>query len=469
MVQRFCLLLFAAGLCLLTSCARAQQYKAVPQEAKGDRKADENNDSLFRYSWLEPAKVPDLPLVFVPDSSAEWKNLPGDWNLFPPLETHLGVPATPIQAVAAVGFLEANRVIKIKVPRGLPDPTPHVPALNPLTHGKWRLGKALFFTPMLKAGGKSYACATCHDPRHGFAEDPSNPPGAKYNTLSLINVVYNRRQFWDGRVGALEETLFRGLDDERPMDPDKRLERGLQEHVWGGFVRSLVDEKRFNEDFLFVFGIARPTQDAVAQALATYMRTILSGDSLYDQAANGKPPTAAQFAPLLKDEVTASSLRETIGSKTPRREEMPALLATGFELYQKHCAQCHPGPLFTDHDYHNVGYGGKDQPDIGVETGRSVRVPVGMTESRLNGAFRTPTLRNLVVTNPYFHDGSQRTLREVVEFFDDGISMSRHLAPALKDGEHRRRLHLMPPEIDALVIFLRSLQGRPVSPIVALP
>ena len=120
MVRRCCLLLFAAGLCLLASCQRAQQYKAAPKDARADGKADEIDESLFRYAWLEPAKVHGLPLVFVPEASVEWKNLSDGWNPFPPLALHLGVPATPIQAVAAIGFVENNRVIKIKVPRGCP-------------------------------------------------------------------------------------------------------------------------------------------------------------------------------------------------------------------------------------------------------------------------------------------------------------------------------------------------------------
>ncbi len=169
-----------------------------------------------------------------------------------------------------------------------------MPALNPLTFGKWRLGKALFFTPMLKAGGKSYSCATCHDPRHGFAEDPSNPPGAKYNTLSLINVVYNRRQFWDGRVGTLEETIFRSVNDERKITDERRREQALGQHVWGGLVTALILDGSYNRDFEFVFGIPRPTQDAVAQALATYMRTILSGESLYDRAAKPRKSSNAK-------------------------------------------------------------------------------------------------------------------------------------------------------------------------------
>ena len=115
----------------------------------------------------------------------------------------------------------------------------------------------------------------------------------------------------------------------------------------------------------------------------------------------------------------------------------------GYELYRAYCAQCHAGPLFTDHDYHNVGYGGKvGEPNPDVETGRSVRVPTGLKETRLIGAFRTPTLRNLLVTNPYFHDGSRTTLREVVEFYDNGFFNSPYLAQCLRSATGARVLNL---------------------------
>jgi cytochrome c peroxidase len=92
-----------------------------------------------------------------------------------------------------------------------------------------------------------------------------------------------------------------------------------------------------------------------------------------------------------------------------------------------------------------------------------LRVPVGRKESRLIGAFRTPSLRNLANTGPYFHDGSYYRLMEVVEFFDEQIvENTTHLAAALKDGERPRRLKLTPNEKEALVLFLRALEGTPV-------
>lgn len=480
MVRRCGFLLFVAGLCLLTSCQRAQQYKAIPKEAvtKAEPKEEESEKFLSQLSWIEPAETPDTPIVFVPSSSGEWPKLAAYWNALPfpgGLPTvHLGLP--PMQMAAAWALVEHHTVIKIKVPRGLLDPTPNFPPPNPPTLGKWRLGKKLFFTPMLTAGSKKYSCATCHDPRHGFAEDPANPPGARYNTPSLINVAYNRRQFWDGRVRTLEEALFQSANDERRADPEKRLEKGFERHVWGGFARALAEDGRFHKDFIAVLGV-QPTQDAVAQALATYLRTILAGDSLYDRAEqvrrdkNAKTLTAAHFAELVKDEVTAGPLRDSVSSDKPKREEMPMLLVKGHELFhgKARCARCHQGPLFTDDDFHNIGCDAKESWPLDKETGRAVHVPIGLKEARLIGAFRTPSLRNLEKTYPYFHHASGRTLRDVVDFYDIGVLPAPYLAKTLKDGERPQSLLLSAADRDALVIFLRSLQGQEVDSMVMRP
>lgn len=458
-------------------CQRAQQYPTAAKiEKKDESKFDAEEHDLPCLGWLEPGETQDVPIVFVPEASLEWPHLPATWSSYPPIPAHIGLP--PLQAVAALAMTEPQRAIKIKMPRGLPDPKSYIPGANRPTLAKWRLGKALFFTPMLTVESRKYSCATCHDPRYGFAEDPNNPVKAKYDVPSLINIVFNRRQFWDGRVETLEETLARSLDDERKLSPEKRLARGLAEHNWGGFVRDL-DEKKdkdLTRRFEAAFGIRHATQDAVAQALATYMRTLLSGDSLFDQAERiarvqgAKSIDAAHFAIVLKDEVTAASLRDNLHSETPKRAEMPGLLARGYELFhdEGRCSQCHSGPLFTDADFHNIGRSG----DVGVDqkpTGRAAHVPVGLREARFYGAYRTPSLRTLASTHPYFHDRSRRTLRDVIQYYADEVPASRSLASALKEGDQPRRLNWTPTDHEAMVVFLRSLQGRPVDPSVVAP
>lgn len=471
MFRRCGTLLVVALAGIFTSCQKAEQYPSLDKKAAAPKESRTSSDdkNLHLLSWLETAEPRGIPLVFVADTHGDWEALPADWTHFPGVATVFGVPLSPVEAAATVAFAEGQRVVRVKVPRGLPDPTPNIPATNLPNLGKWKLGKDLFHIPFLKVGKKSYSCNTCHDARHAFAANPSDSPGAKFETLSLINVAYQRDYFWDGRVRTLEETLFRSADDERSMEPEKRLEQGLSAHVWGGFVQVLDGEKRIQEGFEAVFGIDHPTQDAAARALATYLRTLLVGDSVYDRAEavrrERKAPalTALHFAEVVKDETTAGPLRETVGSDKPRRSEIPDLLAKGHELFhgKGRCAQCHRGPLFSDHDFHNIACDPKlNWPGPGKETGRALQVPIGLKEARFIGAFRTPSLRNLAQRTAFFHDGSRHSLRDVVDFYDAFIPAAPRLAETLKERGNPQRLEMTPQDVDALVIFLRALQGR---------
>ena len=466
MVRRCCLLLCILALMMLASCQKAQQYRVTPKRPaiEGDAKKDDDADQgLPALSWVEPKERRDLPIVFIADNAdnhAEWKSLKSFWNeppLFAGMATvHIGLD--PLPALAAMILTEQHFAIKIKVPRGLPDPTPHFPPSNPPSYGKWTLGKALFHDRLLRIGADFRSCASCHDPERNFSDGIHRRLDADYNTLSLVNAVYNRRQFWDGRVRTLEETL-----GSFPIKPAPRTQ--VEQHNWGGFVRDLAANKQYVTQFNLVFGVEYPTQDTVAQALATYIRTILSGDSLYDRAdlagrdKQAKALPANHFLDLLKDEAIRDSIR-TDPLQTP--EQMSAMLVKGYELFhgKARCAQCHSGPLFTDGDYHNVGL---EAPAFGMESGRALHVPVGLKEARLIGAYRTPSLRNLVLTGPYFHDGSQLTLRTVLDYYDSSvIDAPGRLAKPLLDGSRPMRLHLLADEKESLLMFLHALQGTPV-------
>jgi cytochrome c peroxidase len=468
------LLVFAIFFGMLVGCQKAQQFPAVGKkvEVKEDIKPGENESFLRELTWSELGATRDTPIVFVPAGSPEWGKLKKYWNEAPfpvGLPTiHIGF--SPLEIAAAWVVVEQNTDIKIKVPLGLPDPTPHLPGANPPTVGKWRLGKTLFHWPIVRTDKRTVSCVTCHDPRRAFAEDPSNPAQTKRSAPSLLNVVYNRRQFWDGRVDSLEETLFRGLDDERQLTPEKRLERGLEEHNWGGWVRELVEkkDKDLHKQFLEVFGVEHPTQATVSQALATYMRTLLAGDSLYDQAAEARQAkdvarSASLFGQLLKDDAAVQTLRDTVTSDGPKKDELAMLWAKGHELFhgRARCAKCHDGALLTDQDYHNIGCDLKENwPEGRKETGRSVLLPPGLKEPRYLGAFRTPSLRNLKSKHRYFHDGSRVNLYDVVDFYDRGILKLPHVATPLLRGTEAQLLILNQAEKNALVVYLRSMEGR---------
>jgi cytochrome c peroxidase len=461
----------------LAGCQPATRYPALPAESKPAPPPDvEPTPRLLpHYGWLPTSEQADIPIAFV-EASADpvgWKRLKHFWNHLPGAAAgmptlHLG--QSPIAAAGALAAAYHLEKIQIKVPLGLPDPTPFIPPANALTYGKWRLGQKLFFdTTWLDPAGKNKSCASCHRPENGFTEEWPVPEGGKRNTASLINCVYNKHQFWDGRAVYLEEVIQRQLTDENPV---QQAAPPVVSHVWPGVVGRLVRNNAYRDDFLRVFGVTQPTQDTVGKALACYLRTILSGNSIYDRAEGervtrkARELEAGHFAAAL-DAAALKSLGEKDAAETGKT------LHQGYQLYKKHCAVCHPGALFTDHDFHNVGVGDSDvdaQVSIGKEFARFLTVPAGLKELRLIGAYKTPTLRNLPRTKPYMHDGSLRELRQVVKYFNEQIRYNPYLAVPLLAGPDRpRTLGLNEGETAALTLFLGALDGEALDPILATP
>jgi cytochrome c peroxidase len=365
------------------------------------------------------------------------------------------------------------------VPLGLPDPTPNIPPTNRPTHGKWLLGKKLFFDKTLLTGVSrhlSQSCSDCHRPAEGYTVNSERTPTMpRLNPPTLINCVYNKRQFWDGRVAHLEEVIQRTLEDEpAPGKPPEEDVLGYR-HAWPEVVAKV--RRRYNEDFVRVFGSVA-TQDSIGKALATYMRTILSGHSVYDRAEaeriKAKAPTlqADHFEPFLNERT-----REALGAQKLTAGQTAVELRHGAELFRgkARCALCHGGPLFTDQDYHNLGVGESEYArngTRGLETGRFPHLPAGLKDRRYIGAFATPTLRALPRTAPYMHDGSRGSLEGVVKYFNSGIDAedNPYLAPELLEGRGKaRKLDLDDRDVRALVLFLRALDGDPIPKIVAEP
>jgi cytochrome c peroxidase len=421
--------------------------------------------------WQEPA---DVPIRFIIHGHKEWDGLREFLSVFPPPAAgsrtiHLN--QTPFGILAAMALTDDAQSVKIKVPFGLLDPTSHIPSANPPTFGKWKLGRQIFFARKLVSGNDTFACATCHNPAMGFAEDRAITSGGERNAPGLINCVFNRHQFWDGRVEALEEVMARTLDDELQPEEKNAKSRPQETHRWGGLVRALGEDADYRLRFKLVFGIDRPTQDAIAKALATYLRTILAGNSLVDRAEqerrrkNAPELLADHFLPLLD-----SPVLRALEAHKETKEEVAKKLEHGHRLFRsKGCAGCHPAPLYTDHDFHNVGIGDSArfrQP--GEEIGRFAHVPIGLKELRLVGAFKTPTLRALPRTGPYFHDGSYPSLRSVVKYFNHSINANRYLAQSLRldSAGSPKALDMNADDQAALVLFLRALDGDPVDDVI---
>jgi cytochrome c peroxidase len=395
------------------------------------------------WAWREPKQTFDIPIVFVASSSPQWEKLKAFWTVTP---TAAVVPAL-MSAIAPLGPVPVNVAaalqlagpwqIKIKVPRGLPDPNPLIPSANPPTYAKWKLGKELFFEKMLYADENltPYSCASCHDPKKHFSDGLRKSllrgEEGDVRTPSLINVLYNRHQFWDGRVKTLEEVVTRELDDETLPLTKQRFGR----HIFGGLPKYLEENPYFKGRFREVFG-QLPTQDAIAKALATYLRTILSGNARVDEGS------------------------------LPEATEKGRVLFVG----KANCAVCHPAQdgLYTDHDFHNVGLPGYI-PGVSPD-GRLAQVPPGLKETRLTGAFRTPSLRNVTKSKAFMHNGvfSERVANVIYHFNE--VQRNPYLAPELKTASGNvRTLGLTNDEVDSLVAFLQALEGEAVDARVSDP
>jgi len=271
-----------------------------------------------------------------------------------------------------------------------------VPETNPLTRKKVALGRRLFFDNRLSRD-RTLSCASCHDPERAFSDGRAvargiNSAEGTRNAPALINRGYGRSFFWDGSADSLERQALQPI-----FNP---IELGLT-------VPEL--ERRT--------GIKAAD---VAAALASYVRTIRSGDSRFDRYTAG------------------------------RVDSLNALEKAGLQFFRGKgsCTACHIGPNFTDERFHNTGVAWRDGrlADEG-------RFAVS-GNPRDHGAFKTPTLREIARTAPYMHDGSLATLEDVVEFYSEGGRPNANLDPEI------RPRHFSVEEKRALIAFLQTLGGR---------
>ena len=300
-----------------------------------------------------------------------------------------------------------------ELPVGLQAGAAYVPENNPLSADKIALGRLLYFDTRLSKDG-TLACATCHNPYHGFS-DPgktSKGVGGKLggrNSPTVINRLFSKEQFWDGRAEDLEAQAKGPLANPIEMAlPSTDIA-----------VKTVAAIRGYAPLFKAAFGDEKVTIDRIAQAIASFERTVVSGNSPYDRFQAGQ-----------KDALSASAVR-------------------GMELFngKANCKVCHAGFNFTDEGYHNLGVGmTAGKPDLG----RSV---ISKSDAD-KGSFKTPTLRDIAYTAPYMHDGSEATLRAVVEFYNKGGTPNPTLSKEIKP------LGLSAQEIDDVVAFMEGLSGE---------
>lgn len=301
----------------------------------------------------------------------------------------------------------------------LPD-TPPAPAQNQLTTERIELGKTLFFDSRLSAN-QAMSCATCHNPGLGWADakafsDGTNGLPLTRTTPSMVNMAFNNIYMWDGRVATIEQQVI------GPITSPAEMNLSLEE------LNSIVSkDPSYKKDFAKAYPDERIDSQVIGKALASFVRTVVSNESDFDRWVKG-------------DE-----------------SAMSAEQVNGFKLFvdesKGNCVACHHPPNFTDNGFHNIGL---SQDQDTSDPGRYALKPLRL----MKGAFKTPTLREISLTAPYFHDGSSKSLEDVMAHYIDGGKQSNSLSPNMKP------LDLSDDESADLVRFMEALTSSqpPLSP-----
>jgi cytochrome c peroxidase len=362
------------------------------------------------------------------------------------------------QAAPLVTAIDRQALARLTTPPlGLP--AVPVPSDNPVTVAKIRLGRKLFFDRRLSLNN-TMSCAMCHVPEQGFTVNElaqavgNEGRSVRRNAPTVLNAAYLRRLFHDGRETSLETQIFGPL-----------LARNEMANPAIGF---LIEKIRRLDDYAALFEQAFERGlniETLGQTLASYQRTLLSADSAFDRWYYGKQLKAL----------------------SPEAQR-------GFRLFmgKAQCVSCHPitdqHALFTDQAFHNTGLGWYNSmvrskrtaptrvqlapgvfsdmaPEVIASVGEPSQPDLGRYEITLDPAdrwrYRTPTLRNVVLTAPYMHDGSLSSLEEVVRFYNQGGHPHALLDPLI------RPLHLTDEGVAALVAFLESLTGSNIAELIA--
>jgi cytochrome c peroxidase len=339
--------------------------------------------------------------------------------------------------------------LEVKLPKGLDAGANaiFIPDDNPLTRAKIELGRQLYMDPRLSRDG-TISCASCHHPDEGYARHTQFGEGidgqtGDRNSPSSYNRILSTRQFWDGRAATLEEQAKGPIANP--------VEMGYTHEECVATVEAIPG---YRIQFEKIFPKEKVTIDTIAKAIASFERVIVTG-----------PSPADYYEPLRAFEI---QFRDDIADLESFKEEDPEAYEQYLQLKKQSdgnpisesakrgreifftekggCTACHVGANFTDELYHNLGVGmDKENPDLGRYNETK--------QDKDRGAFKTPTIRNVELTAPYMHDGSQKTLEEVVEWYAKG----GHPNPYLSDKI--RKLDLTEQDKKDLVEYMKSLTG----------
>jgi cytochrome c peroxidase len=315
-----------------------------------------------------------------------------------------------------------------------------------MTRAKIELGRQLFFDPRLSVDG-TISCASCHDPDTGYASDTTFGVGVgkqegNRNSPTAYNRIFSGMQFWDGRAPTLEEQAKGPIANPIEMSNTHDV-----------CVKTIGDIPGYRVQFEKIFSDG-PHIDNIARAIATFERAIVTGTSPwdhYEQLRNFEKAYAADIEDLEALKEDDPDLYEEYVALKKASDENPIDDAAkrGGELFfsdRAGCTACHVGANYSDEKYHNLGVGmAAAEPDVGRYSETK--------DAKDTGAFKTPTIRNVAQTAPYMHDGSQKTLEEVVEWYAKGGHPNPHLSDKVK------KLDLTDQEKADLVAFMKALTG----------
>jgi len=288
------------------------------------------------------------------------------------------------------------------------------PATNLNYAAKVSLGKQLYFDGRLSKNN-AISCAFCHNPVAGFADPNQTSVGVVgkrggRQAPTVYNTAFNPFQFWDGRAGSLEEQAIGPIHNPIEMAE-------THENV----VKKLSQIKGYQDQFQAAFGTGVSIQ-GIGEAIAAYERTVISTNSAFDKFVLGDAKAMDESA----------------------KRGMAVFRGKG------RCIACHNGSNFTDNHFHNTGV-----PQVGPMEEDLGRFYVTRREQDKR-AFKTPTLRSVIESAPYMHDGAFKTLEEVVDFYDKGGNANPQLSVLMKP------LGLSPEEKNDLIAFLKALTGVPI-------
>ncbi|WP_443938482.1 cytochrome-c peroxidase [Pedobacter sp. MW01-1-1] len=299
-----------------------------------------------------------------------------------------------------------------------------IPEDNPTTNEGVYLGRHLFYEVRLSANN-AISCATCHQQERAFTDGKKLSLGVdgqetSRNSMALVNVLWSRKFFWDGRAASLEEQAF------FPMTNAHEMGQSLEQSV-----QKLQAIRYYPVLFKAAFGDAKITHERVLKALAQFERTLISANSKYDRYLQ-------QQATLTEEENRGMQLFNT----APNPDK---------GIRGANCAHCHGGPKNYLELFHNNGLDNR-YADTGIESLTGVAMD--------HGRFKAPTLRNIALTAPYMHDGRFATLDDVIAHYSEHIQSSEALSAFLQHESNEKggtALQLTQVEKKELIAFLHTL------------